>query len=380
MIDTKVKPLEYIKPLSERKSVYDFRNLDVSQNNYDWDKLFSIDFIEQLIFDSKTKFPSYVFQKFTKRLDIAKNRGLGINALHKNGYTGSGATVAIIDQPLLTSHTEIKDNIIHYEEVDEYKPWTNEASQHGIAVSSILCGKKIGVAPDAKLVYFCVSETNTDSYIKAIYDVIEYNEKHPKNKIHTVSVSYGIPTESEEQEKILLDAIQQAQNNDIFVITTSLEKTHNLNFIGGDRNINNNLDNPKEYKEPIFIQKRNLSLNNKNIDAKKTLLVPQDRITVASPTGNEDYVYYTDGGMSWAVPYIAGVYAIVKNSFPKITPEKFFDTAIKTGFEKEIYGRKCSIINSENLIKTLEFENASDKIQNKQNSNNNIKLDNTNDR
>lgn len=380
MIDTKIQPLNYVKPLSERSSAYDFRSLDISQNNYDWDKLLSSEFLEQFLFNSKTKFPSSIASKFTERLEVAKNRGLGINALHKKGYTGKGATVAIIDQPLLTTHNEIKDKLIHYEEVDEHKSWSNEASQHGIAVSSILCGKNIGVAPDAKLVYFCVSDTNTDSYINAIDRVIKYNEEHPENKIHTLSISYAIPTENKEQEKRLLDIMQKAQESDIFVITTSLEKTHNFSFIGGDRNINNNLDNPQEYKEPLFIQKRNLSSNNKNSDTKNTLIVPQDRVTVASPIGNEDYTYYSDGGMSWAVPYFAGIYAVAKNSFPEITPKKFFDIAIKTGLEKEICGRKCSIINSENIIKTLEFENASDKILNKQNNNNNITLDNTNDR
>ena len=38
MIDTKIQPLNYVKPLSERSSAYDFRSLDISQNNYDWDK------------------------------------------------------------------------------------------------------------------------------------------------------------------------------------------------------------------------------------------------------------------------------------------------------------------------------------------------------
>ncbi len=325
MVDAKINPLSLEgRPLSERKNIYDLRSIDVSKENYLWNDLFSSLSLEDFIFDSKTKFPQSVSQKFSDMLEKAKNRGLGINSLHQKGYTGKGATVAIIDQPLLVSHEEIKDNVIYYEEVGERQPWSNQASQHGIAVSSILCGKNIGVAPDAKLAYFSVAKTNPYDYINAIYSVIEYNKTLPKeNKIHTVSISYGIPTENEEQEKRLLDVMQKAQKADIFVITTSLGKTHNLSFIGGDRNINNNLDNPQEYKEPLFIQKRNLSSNNKNSDINKTLIVPQDRVTVASPTGNNDYAYYTNGGMSWAVPYLAGVYAIAKNSFPEITPENF---------------------------------------------------------
>ena len=75
------------------------------------------------------------------------------------------------------------------------------------------------------------------------------------------------------------------------------------------------------------------------------LVVPQDRTTVASEKGNNDYTYYTDGGMSWATPYLAGIYALAKSIDKTLTPNKFFEKAISTGQMKELKGQECSIIN-----------------------------------
>jgi hypothetical protein len=61
------------------------------------------------------------------------------------------------------------------------------------------------------------------------------------------------------------------------------------------------------------------------------LLVPMDARTTASPTGTTEYVFYAEGGWSWAIPYIAGMYALAAQVEPKITPERFWALALKTG-------------------------------------------------
>lgn len=112
-------------------------------------------------FSSKTKFPSAdkMPDDFDPQqiLENGKAPGLNIADLHTMGITGKGITVAIIDQPLNTEHIEIKDNIIHYESAGY--PEHIEAQFHGTAVSSLLAGKTVGVAPDAKIVYFAAPGT-----------------------------------------------------------------------------------------------------------------------------------------------------------------------------------------------------------------------------
>ena len=51
----------------------------------------------------------------------------------------------------------------------------------------------------------------------------------------------------------------------------------------------------------------------------------------ASPTGNSDYVFYRDGGESWSVLYLAGLYALACEVKPDITPDIFLQTAAATG-------------------------------------------------
>jgi hypothetical protein len=64
---------------------------------------------------------------------------------------------------------------------------------------------------------------------------------------------------------------------------------------------------------------------------KHMLLIPMDSRTTASPTGTEDYVFYRQGGWSWSIPYLAGMYALAVQVKPDITPEEFWDIALKTG-------------------------------------------------
>ncbi|MBE6059414.1 MAG: hypothetical protein E7215_04475 [Clostridium sulfidigenes] len=87
------------------------------------------------------------------------------------------------------------------------------------------------------------------------------------------------------------------------------------------------------------------------------LLIPIDSKTVASPTGEKDYVFYREGGWSWCMPYLAGLYALACQVKPNITPEEFWKQALATGdsrrIEKGTEKYKGKIINPEKLIYSL---------------------------
>ncbi|HEY3474798.1 MAG TPA: hypothetical protein VGK56_09330 [Anaerolineales bacterium] len=68
--------------------------------------------------------------------------------------------------------------------------------------------------------------------------------------------------------------------------------------------------------------------------------------TTASPTGTKDYVFYRQGGWSWSIPYLAGMYALETQVQPEITPEQFWDTALDTGKPIHI-GHNGKIMNLE---------------------------------
>ncbi len=56
-----------------------------------------------------------------------------------------------------------------------------------------------------------------------------------------------------------------------------------------------------------------------------------DSRTTASPGGVDKYVFYREGGISWAIPYIAGVYALAAQVKPAIMPDEFWRLALQTG-------------------------------------------------
>ena len=66
------------------------------------------------------------------------------------------------------------------------------------------------------------------------------------------------------------------------------------------------------------------------------LMVPMDSRCVASPTGTQDYVFYSMGGWSWSIPYISGLYALACQIKPDITPEAFWTEAMKSGNSVDI--------------------------------------------
>ena len=60
------------------------------------------------------------------------------------------------------------------------------------------------------------------------------------------------------------------------------------------------------------------------------LLVPMDRRTTASPSGEDAYAHFAEGGMSWAVPWVAGLYALACQTKPEVTFEEFLTAAQAT--------------------------------------------------
>ena len=55
-----------------------------------------------------------------------------------------------------------------------------------------------------------------------------------------------------------------------------------------------------------------------------------DRRTAASPAGEAEYAYFAEGGMSWAVPWVAGLYALACQVKPEVTYEEFLEAARST--------------------------------------------------
>ena len=56
-----------------------------------------------------------------------------------------------------------------------------------------------------------------------------------------------------------------------------------------------------------------------------------DSRTTASFTGTDEYVFYREGGWSWSIPYIAGLYALAAQANPAVMPKRFWLRTMTTG-------------------------------------------------
>jgi len=286
-------------------------------------------------FDSLTEFPKELPEGFDPEaiLESGKDPGLGIRALHRKGITGKGVSIAIIDQPLLVGHKEYASSLKSYEELF-MRVKRSPASMHGAAVASIAVGKTCGVAPGANLYYigadFWGSPGGIDfKYLAAAIDrVVAISEALPEGKkIRVISISRGF-NRSDRGAGALMRSIANAMSKKIMVLTTSPELYYNFDFMGLGREPGADPDSRDSYGPGLFWQKRFFSSD--KWGSETTLLVPMDSRTTASPTGDNDYVFYRQGGLSWSTPYIAGLYALACQLDPGLTPEAFFKKALET--------------------------------------------------
>jgi hypothetical protein len=292
-------------------------------------------------FDSNTKWPETLPVGFNPDsiMEIGKNPGLNIRKLHRIGITGKGVGIAIIDQNLLVDHCEYKDQLRMYEEIHAVKG--GGAQMHGPAVASIAVGKTVGVAPEADLYYisselgspfapimkllFKNTEVNSKWYIRSIYRILEINKTLPKDKkIKVISISFG------SRRKNFLNAIKDAGKEGVFVISSSLSESHNLRFQGLGKDCLTDPDKINSYFPGSWWAKMFYRDPDKfKIDS--TLLVPMDSRCTASQSGINSYVFYSNGGWSWSIPYIAGLYALSCQVKPSVTPREFWNKALETG-------------------------------------------------
>ncbi|MHB9030832.1 MAG: S8 family serine peptidase, partial [Candidatus Latescibacterota bacterium] len=296
---------------------YDVSRLDLSRSQ---------DNLMFASFDTRTKWPDakHMPGDFDRQriADTGRNPGLGIRRLHSRGITGRGVGIAIIDQTLLVDHREYRDQLRMYEELDDIQGGWLEAQMHGPAVSSIAVGKTVGVAPEADLYYIATAfggekELDFTYLARAVRRILEVNRQLPEGRrIRVISMAIGWGGKPKGHEDITA-AAEEAKAEGMLVICSSVEAVHGFRFHGLGRSPLANPDRSTSY-EPGMWWAKSFSDGRRFSDR---LLVPMDSRTTAGPGGVDDYAFYRQGGWSWSIPYIAGMYALAAQVKPSITPD-----------------------------------------------------------
>ena len=295
-------------------------------------------------------------------METGKNPGLGIRALHEKGITGKGISIAIVDQALNPDHTEYADNLMNYELLH---CCDNGAQMHGSAVTSIAAGKNCGVAPDAKVYYIASTfgtysaggmKMNLNYMADSIDRILEINTFLPEeNKIRVISISRGFS--SEKGADAVRAAVERAKQAGVFVITTSTEDNYGFSLMGlGKQEQSADPDDIAACRPGNFWS--GYFYSGEMADASHMLLVPMDARTYASWYTTDGYEFASSGGLSWSVPWLAGLYALCLQVDDDLTPEHFIEAAFETGTIRTIeYQGKSyefgTIINPAALIEEL---------------------------
>lgn len=257
-------------------------------------------------------------------LHDAMDPGLGIRGLHRQGITGEGVNVAIIDQPLYDDHPEFKGKIAAYHDVG----CKSESSMHGPAVASLLVGRNCGAAPGARLYFVAAPSWTKDTayQAKALDWIIEQSALLPDGqKIRVVSVSacpsgQGTPftANTEQWDK----AYARAEAAGMLV----LDCTQQHGFVGPSYYDASDPDNVAKCRAgfPGMPSSRTSG----------SLFVPASPRTVAEEydKGECAYQYCGRGGLSWAIPYCAGVLALGWQLRPDLTPAQMHDLLYRSAY------------------------------------------------
>ncbi len=278
--------------------------------------------LDEMPFDTLTKWPEPNklpdgFQP-ADLLEKGKNPGLGIRKLNEEGIDGNGVVIAIIDQPLLKEHIEYADQLVRYEPIDVQGV---PVQMHGPPVCSIAVGKTCGVAPKASLYYYATPPwkwLDNKPWADTLNKIIELSKSLKKSKkIRVVSISLGAFSQRPNFD-LWQKAVSKANQNGILVVTC--DPTF-LNLSRLRRKENKPADLPSSY-EAIF--------KRPDVD----LLVLTGNRTIASYKGPDVYHYERQGGLSWTVPYLAGLAALAYQVDPEIKPDEIVSlwkrTAVKT--------------------------------------------------
>ncbi len=229
---------------------------------------------------------------------------LGINPteevrrLHAQGITGRHVGIAILDSFLLTEHSEYRDRLRWYDEIDGQAE--DPAGWHGTATASIAAGRTLGVAPESDLYFtglgliwarqpignwFVAARRAThigQSQAVAIRRILEMNRRLPperKIRVISMSIGWGPPVPLLNDTKA---AVEEARGAGIFVASLELRAR------------------------------------------------PFGPVKIASAAGPERYITVGAAG-SWSIAYWAGRYALACQQDRAMTPERF----LKTIFQAE---------------------------------------------
>ena len=349
---SKLMELPSFDSFSPRLMQVDLRSCDLTSLKLD-DKY---DVLSHADFDTRTIWPYRLPEGFDPKLVMkyGKDPGLNIRKLHSYGITGDGVGIAIIGGAILAEHREYSANLKLY---DDTRCFDKTATTEGCTAISVAAGITAGVAPEADVYYIAetpaadsagaIADIRGDTGVlddgelqaakyaplaDSIFDIIKINAAIPKeDRIRVICINEDIRPASPEYASVL-QAVDNAKREGMFVVSNALYETYNeeMSLNGLGRNPMKDPGSTASYG-PGLSWANDFYTFARYSRTKEALLVPMDSRCAAAPTGAGDYAFYSSGAPCASMGYIAGIYALMCQAKPDLTPEAFWRAALETG-------------------------------------------------
>jgi len=333
-----------ITPVSSVSPYQDVRWKDLRQAETQLDT----NIVKTFLFNEGTVWPPGFKAYAESLLSKGKNPGLGIRNIHRQGLTGKGVAVAIIDQNLCQAHPgrdhpEFAGKIVEYHDVGCNQPVT-EGSMHGPAVASLLVGSTIGTAPDARVYYVAAPMWRGDA--EALADALDWITERNSGlsdnmRIRVVSVSAAPsgPGSPFRNGAAWDSAFARATRAGILVLDCTWDHCITTPCYY-------DLNDPEDLSKctPGFPGAEQA------FDSDR-LCVPLRRTTAEQyHSGSYSYQYTGRGGLSWTVPYVAGVLALGWQLRPDLSGEQVMHLLRASAYSK---GDQIKVVNPTAFIDSV---------------------------
>lgn len=219
--------------------------------------------------------------------------------------TGKGVKIAIADSGI-SSHTEFNGKNIQGADFT-HSSGINDSKNHGTALAGIIGARGVdftGIAPDAELFVYKIDDgsrlVSPQAATAAINALIDYNEKHPNDKIAVLNLSYGV---SGGGDTMLTQAINRAYEAGVFIVCPA----GNSGFPG--------VYYPANLSTTVAVgamsEDGTRVSSNSSYGREVDFVAPGERIYTTNANGR----YFTINGTSASAAFVSGSAALVVEGF-----------------------------------------------------------------
>lgn len=142
----------------------------------------------------------------------------------QEGWTGKGIGVAVLDTGI-GRHPDLKNRVMYFKDFVNGVARAYDDYGHGTHVAGILAGEGLvqkeysGIAPQARLVCLKVLDKNGNGRREQVINGIQWVIHHSRQyQIRIMNISVGSVKEGNEQDKKLIESVEQAWDHGITVV------------------------------------------------------------------------------------------------------------------------------------------------------------------